>query len=67
MRGQGTRRTPWLQKRSKKNERQKPAPKAAKAKRSGRRTRLTNAKLRALAVKHKPPQAWYDTEEEGLY
>jgi hypothetical protein len=29
--------------------------------------RLTNAKLRELAQKHKPPQSWYDHEEEGLY
>jgi hypothetical protein len=42
---------------------EKPAPPHRKA----QRTRLTNAKLRQLAEKHKPPQSWYEEEEEGLY
>ena len=29
--------------------------------------KLTTARLRKLAMKHKPPQSWFDTEEEGLY
>jgi hypothetical protein len=51
----------------KKRPAQKPPPKPAKPKQIGRRTRLTNAKLRALAVEHKPLRSWHDTEEDGLY
>jgi hypothetical protein len=29
--------------------------------------RLSNAKLRELAKTHKPPQSWFDNDEEGLY
>ena len=28
--------------------------------------KLTNARLRKLAVKHRPPQSWYD-EQQNLY
>jgi hypothetical protein len=28
------------------------------------RPKLTNAKLKELAAKHKPPQAWYDETEQ---
>lgn len=27
-------------------------------------TRITNARLKALGKKHKPPQSWYDRDEE---
>jgi hypothetical protein len=32
-----------------------------------KRIPLNNARLRALAQRHKPPQSWYDEEQEGLY
>ena len=31
------------------------------------RQKLSNARLRELAKKHKPPQSWFDNAEEGLY
>jgi hypothetical protein len=32
-----------------------------------RRRGLTNAELRELMKANKPPQSWYDEDQEGLY
>ena len=34
--------------------------------RAKRGSRLTGAKLRALAAKHKPPQSWYEEDLDGI-
>ena len=34
--------------------------------RKAKRGRLTNTRLRKLADKHKPPQSWYEKNEDDL-
>ncbi|MCI0737651.1 MAG: hypothetical protein L0Y72_01310 [Gemmataceae bacterium] len=49
----------------KKNEKAATAVLAPKRTRK-RKPKITNAMLKKLAVKHKPPQSWYDADEVGL-
>ena len=42
-------------------------PEPIKRRPKAKRPPMTNARLRKLAEKHKPPESWYDKDEEGLY